>query len=73
MKTNSSPIRFVILVFVLSYVALAQATVYVTADDGEGTNLWRQFIHIAPDGSPELFYNSGYYGHEQLYMKHGKF
>jgi len=40
-------------------------------DAGEGYNLWRQFIHVLPDGSAELFYNSGYYGQEQLYMKHG--
>jgi hypothetical protein len=36
---------------------------------GEGYNLWRQFIHILPDGRAELFYNSGYYGREQLYSK----
>jgi hypothetical protein len=36
---------------------------------GEGYNLWRQFIHILPDGRAELFYNSGYYGREQLYAK----
>ena len=41
-------------------------------DDGEGYNLWRQFIHVLPDGSAALFYNSGYYGGEQLYMKVGK-
>jgi len=38
-------------------------------DAGEGYNLWRQFIHILPDGRAALFYNSGYYGREQLYMK----
>lgn len=38
-------------------------------DDGEGFNLWRQFIHIMPDGRAALFYNSGYYGREQLYLK----
>jgi hypothetical protein len=38
-------------------------------DDGEGYNLWRQFIHILPDGRAALFYNSGYYGREQLYLK----
>lgn len=38
-------------------------------DAGEGFNLWRQFIHVFPDGRLGLFYNSGYYGHEQLYMK----
>jgi hypothetical protein len=40
-------------------------------DSGEGFNLWRQFIHVQPDGRAELFYNSGYYGKEQLYMKVG--
>src|SRR5262249_32016533 len=29
-------------------------------DAGEGTNLWRQFIFVKPDGSAALFYNSGY-------------
>jgi hypothetical protein len=38
-------------------------------DGGEGHNLWRQFIHILPDGNAALFYNSGYYGREQLYLK----
>ncbi len=38
-------------------------------DAGEGYNLWRQFIHVLPDGRAELFYNSGYYGREQLYLK----
>ena len=41
-------------------------------DAGEGYNLWRQFIHILPDGRAALFYNSGYYGREQLYLKIGK-
>jgi hypothetical protein len=40
-------------------------------DAGEGYNLWRQFIHILPDGRAALFYNSGYYGREQLYLKVG--
>jgi len=39
---------------------------------GEGHNLWRQFIHALPDGRAALFYNSGYYGREQLYLKIGK-
>jgi len=39
---------------------------------GEGVNLWRQFIHLMPDGRAALFYNSGYYGKEQLYMKVGE-
>jgi len=38
-------------------------------DAGEGYNLWRQFIHVMPDGRAALFYNSGYYGREQLYQK----
>ena len=38
-------------------------------DAGEGFNLWRQFIHVLPDGRAALFYNSGYYGREQLYLK----
>jgi hypothetical protein len=38
-------------------------------DAGEGYNLWRQFIHVLPDGRAALFYNSGYYGQEQLYLK----
>jgi hypothetical protein len=38
-------------------------------DAGEGFNLWRQFIHILPDGRAALYYNSGYYGREQLYLK----
>jgi hypothetical protein len=38
-------------------------------ETGEGYNLWRQFIHVLPDGRAQLFYNSGYYGQEQLYMK----
>jgi hypothetical protein len=38
-------------------------------ESGEGYNLWRQFIHELPNGRAALFYNSGYYGQEQLYMK----
>jgi hypothetical protein len=38
---------------------------------GEGTNLWRQHILALADGSLALFYNSGYYGLEQMYMKIG--
>jgi hypothetical protein len=37
--------------------------------DGEGTNLWRQHILVLPDGRRALYYNSGFYGREQLYMK----
>ncbi len=40
-------------------------------DAGEGYNLWRQFIQVLPDGRLALFYNSGYYGKEQLYLKVG--
>jgi hypothetical protein len=36
---------------------------------GEGTNLWRQHILALPDGRLSLYYNSGYYGQEQLYAK----
>jgi hypothetical protein len=38
----------------------------------EGYNLWRQFIHVLLDGRAGLFYNSGYYGREQLYLKVGE-
>jgi hypothetical protein len=36
---------------------------------GEGTNLWRQHVLVTDDGTERLYYNSGYYGQEQLYMK----
>lgn len=36
---------------------------------GEGTNLWRQHILALPDGGLVLFYNSGDYGVEQMYVK----
>lgn len=36
---------------------------------GEGVNLWRQHILLLPDGSAALFYNSGFYGQEQMYLK----
>lgn len=36
---------------------------------GEGVNLWRQHILCLPGGRMALFYNSGSYGKEQLYMK----
>lgn len=39
------------------------------AANGEGTNLWRQHVLLLPDGRYALYYNSGYYGREQLYMK----
>ncbi|WBU37450.1 hypothetical protein [Homoserinibacter sp. YIM 151385] len=35
---------------------------------GEGTNLWRQHILVLRD-SVRLYYNSGFYGREQLYSK----
>ena len=41
--------------------------------DGEGYNLWRHFLHVLPDGRPAIFYNSGYYGREQLYLKIGEY
>ena len=37
--------------------------------NGEGVNLWRQHILLLPDGSAALFYNSGFYGKEQMYLK----
>jgi len=39
--------------------------------NGEGVNLWRQHILCLPDGRLALFYNSGSYGKEQLYLKTG--
>jgi len=36
---------------------------------GEGVNFWRQHILCMPDGHLALFYNSGAYGKEQLYLK----
>ena len=38
---------------------------------GEGVNMWRQNIVILEDGRVALFYNSGPYGQEQLYMQWG--
>jgi len=37
--------------------------------NGEGTNLWRHHALVLPDGRMAVYYNSGYYGEEQLYMK----
>lgn len=37
--------------------------------NGEGVNLWRQHVLCLPDGRMALFYNSGPYGREQLYLK----
>lgn len=39
--------------------------------DGEGVNLWRHHLLILPNGRTAVFYNSGTYGEEQLYMKWG--
>jgi hypothetical protein len=36
---------------------------------GEGVNLWRHHLLVLPDGRLALFYNSGPYGREQLYLK----
>jgi len=36
---------------------------------GEGTNLWRHHALILRDGRIAVYYNSGYYGKEQLYLK----
>jgi len=36
---------------------------------GEGVNLWRHHLLILPDGRAAVYYNSGSYGREQLYMK----
>ena len=36
---------------------------------GEGVNLWRHHLLVLPDGRFALFYNSGPYGREQLYLK----
>ena len=37
--------------------------------EGEGTNLWRHHALVFPDGRAVLFYNSGAYFEEQLYLK----
>ncbi len=37
--------------------------------NGEGVNLWRHHLLCLPDGKMAIFYNSGSYGEEQLYMK----
>ena len=39
--------------------------------NGEGVNLWRHHLLILPAGRLALFYNSGIYGTEQLYLKIG--
>ena len=37
--------------------------------NGEGVNLWRHHILCLPGGGMALFYNTGSYGKEQLYLK----
>jgi len=37
-------------------------------DTGEGFNFWRHNLLALHDGTLAVFYNSGYYGQEQLYM-----
>lgn len=37
--------------------------------EGEGVNQWRHHLLVLPDGQLALFYNSGSYGQEQLYLK----
>ncbi len=37
--------------------------------NGEGVNLWRHYLLMLPDGRAAVFYNSGPYGREQLYVK----
>jgi len=37
--------------------------------NGEGVNLWRHHLLILRDGQSAIFYNSGQYGTEQLYVK----
>lgn len=37
--------------------------------DGEGVNLWRHHLLMLPSGRSAIFYNSGAYGTEQLYLK----
>ncbi|HLG76996.1 MAG TPA: hypothetical protein VKX46_11320, partial [Ktedonobacteraceae bacterium] len=37
--------------------------------EGERVNQWRHHLLVLPDGQLALFYNSGSYGQEQLYLK----
>jgi hypothetical protein len=37
--------------------------------NGEGVNLWRHHLLLLPNGRAAVFYNSGTYGKEQLYLK----
>ncbi len=39
---------------------------------GEGVNMWRHHILVQPDGTLNLYYNSGAYGQERLYGKRTK-
>lgn len=41
----------------------------VARQTGEGHNFWRQHLLVLPTGRLALFYNSGYYGQEQMYLK----
>jgi hypothetical protein len=41
------------------------------AANGESTNLWRHHALVLKDGRIAVYYNSGYYGKEQLYLKLG--
>jgi len=37
--------------------------------EGEGTNLWRHHALVLADGRVAVYYNSGFYGKEQVYLK----
>jgi hypothetical protein len=37
--------------------------------DGEGVNLWRHYLLKLPSGQSAIFYNTGAYGTEQMYVK----
>jgi hypothetical protein len=41
-------------------------------DWGEGVNLWRHHVLSLPQGRRLLFYNSGPYGYERLYVKESR-
>ena len=36
---------------------------------GEAVNLWRHHVVIVPDGTMYLFYNSGPYGQERMFVR----
>jgi hypothetical protein len=40
--------------------------------NGEGVNLWRHQVLLMADGRVGVFYNSGTYGREQMYVKWGE-